>query len=173
MKSSEVLIRRLTSADAPAYRALRLRAFHDHPEAFTSSFEDESLKPLAYCEQRLSEASSCIVWGGFVGATLVAMVGLERDARPKVQHKGLIIGLFVAPEVARLGIAKRLLRTLLAQARESGLERLALTVTRGNLAAEKLYLDMGFRCWGVEPGAIQLGAQRFDKNHLFLNIKAP
>ncbi|MEI8326959.1 MAG: GNAT family N-acetyltransferase [Betaproteobacteria bacterium] len=173
MKSSEVLIRRLTSADAPAYRALRLRGFREHPQAFTTSVEEESLKPLANAAQRLGDDSSCCFWGAFVDNTLVGLVGLERENRAKLRHKGLIIGLFVAPEVARRGIARTLLRTLLAQARESGLERLALSVTRGNLAAEKLYLDMGFRSWGVEPGAIQLGAQRFDKNHLFLNIKAP
>ena len=45
-------VRRLTPSDAPAYQALRLRAFHDHPEAFTSSYEEEVSKPLAYAQQR-------------------------------------------------------------------------------------------------------------------------
>ena len=170
MKSSDILIRRLTSSDAEPYRALRLRAFHDHPEAFTSSFEEESLKPLASAAQRLGNDSSCCVWGALVDNRLVGVVGRERDARLKVRHKGLIIGMFVAPEFARRGIARMLLHTLLEHARNVGLELLLLTVTRGNVAAESLYLNLGFQCWGVEPGAIQLGGQRFDKNHLFLHL---
>ena len=170
MKSSEAQIRRLTSSDAAAYRALRLRGFHDHPEAFTSSFEEESLKPLASSAQRLEEDSSCRFWGAFVDDTLVGLVGLERDWRRKVRHKGLIIGMFVAPEFARRGIARALLNTLLKHARESALEMLVLTVTRGNVAAESLYLDAGFRSWGMEPGAIRVRDQGLDKNHLFLHL---
>jgi hypothetical protein len=35
-------IRRLEiSADAPLYRALRLRGLREHPDAFTSSFEED------------------------------------------------------------------------------------------------------------------------------------
>ena len=143
----------------------------EHPEAFTSSFEEESLKPVTNSEQRLSEASTCRFWGAFVDKTLVGMVGLERDSRLKVRHKGLIIGMFVATEFARRGIARTLLKTLLEHAREIGLELLLLTVTRGNVAAEKLYLDLGFRSWGMEPGAIRVQGQRFDKNHLFLQLE--
>jgi hypothetical protein len=35
-------IRRLLSTDAADFRALRLRALREHPEAFTSSFEEAS-----------------------------------------------------------------------------------------------------------------------------------
>jgi ribosomal protein S18 acetylase RimI-like enzyme len=170
LKSSEVQIRRLTGSDAHAYRALRLRAFRDYPEAFTSSFEEESLKPLANSEQRLSESSSCRVWGAFVENRLVGMVGLEREQRQKIRHKGLIIGMYVAPEFARRGIARTLLNTLLEHARQIDLELLVLTVTCGNEAAERLYHETGFKSWGIEPGAIKLHDQRFDKNHLYLHL---
>jgi RimJ/RimL family protein N-acetyltransferase len=171
LKSSEVLIRRLTSSDAEAYRALRLRAFREYPEAFTSSHAEEAIKPLSSAQQRLSESSSCRVWGAFVENRLVGMVGLEREQRQKVRHKGLIIGMVVAPEFARRGIARMLLHTLLEHAQKIDLEMLQLTVTRGNVAAESLYLNLGFQSWGIEPGAIKLHDQRFDKNHLFLHIK--
>ncbi len=78
--------------------------------------------------------------------------------------------MFVAPEFARRGIARALLNTLLKHARESALEMLVLTVTRGNVAAESLYLDAGFRSWGMEPGAIRVRDQGLDKNHLFLHL---
>lgn len=163
-------IRRLLPSDAAAHQALRLRALREHPEAFTSSFEEESLKPLASSQQRLEPTSPTCFWGAFVDATLVGQLGLERELRTKGRHKALVLGLYVAPEHARQGIARALLKTLLAAARASELELLVLTVTRGNQAAESLYRDAGFVSYGVEPGAIKVNNQRFDKNHLFLQL---
>jgi GNAT superfamily N-acetyltransferase len=166
-------IRRLLSSDAAEYRALRLRALHDHPEAFTSSYEEEVLKPLASSEQRLGDGSQVKFWGAFVDGKLVGTAGLDREQRLKVQHKAVVIGMYVAPEYARRGIAHALLHTLLADARTSHLELLILTVTDGNRSAERLYLDTGFVSWGIEPGAIKVQHQRFSKNHMFLQLAAP
>lgn len=165
-----MLIRRLTVDDAADYRALRLRGLREHPEAFTSSYEEESLQPLDDAVQRLGPASSASFWGAFVNGVLVGQVGLEREQRRKNRHKAKVTGMYVAPEQGRRGIARVLLDTLLAEARVSGLELLVLTVTRGNLGAERLYLDAGFTSFGVEPGAIKVQGQRFDKNHLFLQL---
>jgi ribosomal protein S18 acetylase RimI-like enzyme len=166
-------IRRLTPADARAYRALRLRAFHDHPEAFTSSYEEEMLKPESSSAQRLGSASSAVFWGAFVDDVLVGMVGLDYEQRLKNRHKAVVIGMYVAPEQARRGIAKTLLDTLLQHARASELALLVLTVTRGNDGAERLYLDAGFVSFGVEPMAIRVNGHFFDKNHLFLKLTTP
>lgn len=171
-----MLVRRLTVGDAPAYRALRLRAFHDHPEAFTSSYEEEARKPLSYSEQRLGVTSPAWYWGAFVPdphsavGLLVGSVGLEREQRLKNRHKAGVIGMYVTPEEARRGVGRALLDMLLAAARSTDLELLVLTVTRGNQGAEQLYLDAGFASYGMEPGAIKLGQQRFDKNHMFLPL---
>lgn len=171
-----LLVRRLTPGDAPAYRALRLRAFHDHPEAFTSSYEEEAGKPLTYTEQRLGATSSAWYWGAFVPDAqsaawlLVGGVGLDREQRIKNRHKAVVIGMYVAPEQARRGLGRALLDTLLAEARTTDLELLVLTVTRGNRGAEQLYLDAGFASFGIEPGAIKLGKQHFDKNHMFFQL---
>jgi ribosomal protein S18 acetylase RimI-like enzyme len=166
-------IRRLLSSDAAEYRALRLRALHDHPAAFTSSYEEEVLKPLASSEQRLGDTSPVRFWGAFVDSKLVGTIGLDREQRLKVQHKAFVIGMYVATEQAQRGIAHALLNTLLADARASHLELLVLTVTSGNQGAERLYLDAGFVSWGIEPGAIKVENQRFSKNHMFLQLAAP
>ena len=55
-----------------------------------------------------------------------------------------------------------------ADARASDLELLVLTVTHGNDGAEKLYLDMGFQSFGIEPGAIKVENRLYDKNHMYL-----
>ncbi|SFC28726.1 Protein N-acetyltransferase, RimJ/RimL family [Polaromonas sp. OV174] len=169
-------IRRLTPSDAVPYRALRLRSFHDHPEAFTSSYEEASLQPLAYSQKRLAATSSAQFWGAFVhdqrtaAEQLVGCVGLDREQRIKSRHKAVVIGMYVAPEHARRGLARALLDALLTEARASDLELLVLTVTRGNREAEALYLRAGFVPYGIEPGAIKIGHQRFDKQHMFLQL---
>ena len=177
LKSSEVLVRRLTLGDALDHRALRLRAFRDHPQAFTSSHEEEACKPLSHSQERLAPDSSAKFWGAFVldpllpGAKLVGSVGLDRENRLKIRHKAVVLGMFVAPEQARRGLGRGLLDALLAEARASDLELLVLTVTCGNQAAERLYLKAGFASYGIEPGAIKVAHRRFDKNHMFLQLR--
>lgn len=171
-----MLIRPLTASDAAAYRTLRLRALREHPEAFTSSFEEEQLKVLTLTEQRLSTDSPARYWGAFVpdtetgGIKLVGSVGLEREQRLKARHKAVVIGMYVAPEQARRGLGRALLEALLAHARASDLTLLGLSVTQGNTSAGQLYLNLGFQSCGVEPNAIKVGTQYFAKEQMFLSL---
>jgi ribosomal protein S18 acetylase RimI-like enzyme len=164
-------IRRLSPIDAPEYRALRLRAFKDHPEAFTSSYEEEVQKPVAYSASRLDVGSSGRFWGAVQDDVLVGMVGLDFEQRIKNRHKAVVIGMYVTPEFAGQGLGRELLAALLEYARSSPLELLVLTVTQGNDSAERLYVNAGFKSFGIEPHAIKVHNQYFDKNHLFLQLK--
>lgn len=164
-------VRRLDAADAAAYRALRLRALQEHPQAFTSSFEEESPKPLSVAEQRLSAGAAGKFWGAFDGDTLVGMVGLDRESRQKNRHKATVVAMYVAEEYAGRGAGAALMNALLLEAKASAIELLVLTVTRGNAAARHLYDKLGFTCFGVEPGAIRVHQQAFDKEHMFLLLR--
>src|SRR4051812_1689574 len=75
-------IRRLESADVPAWRALRLRALREQPEAFTSSYEEDAAQPLAAAQDRIASASFA-AWGAFEQAELCGIVGLQREGRAK------------------------------------------------------------------------------------------
>src|SRR5512137_1345279 len=91
-----VKIRRLGPDDLAAYRALRLRGLAEHPEAFTSSVEEEAAKPPAALASRLAPKAVSprdVVLGAFVGGALVGIVGLEVDPRRKVRHKGHVFGM--------------------------------------------------------------------------------
>lgn len=171
MPISNVLIRPLGPLDAQPFRALRLRALQEHPDAFTSSFEEEVHKPLSLSEARLAPSGREKFWGavtdGGTGA-LVGMVGLDRDPRRHCQHKGTVVAMYVAPQWTGHGLGRALLAAVLQEARAAGLERLVLTVTRGNQAAEQLYQRVGFVSFGVEPGAIKVQQQLFDKNYMGL-----
>jgi len=101
-------IRILTKADAAAFRALRLRALQEHPEAFTSSVEEDALKPLSATEQRIAGDSGNVFWGAFADGEIRGMIGLTRDPRAKALHKGDIVAMYVAPELGRRGLARAL-----------------------------------------------------------------
>jgi RimJ/RimL family protein N-acetyltransferase len=169
-----VLIRRLAAADAEPYLALRQRMLREHPDAFTSSHDEEARRALAWTESRLTaqEAPPKFVLGAFSDdGALIGSVGLSGEERQKQRHKALLFGMFTAPEARGHGVGRALLHECLAQAAASPfLEQVILTVTEGN-AAEKLYAAAGFERFGVEPRAIQVEGRYFGKVHMvrFLN----
>ncbi|MGQ2924033.1 MAG: GNAT family N-acetyltransferase [Hydrogenophaga sp.] len=159
-------IRRLTPDDAPAYRALRLRALREHPQAFTSDWEDASARPPSESRARLASALVSF-WGAFdESGALVGMVGLECAARAKERHKGLVVAMYVAREAAGLGLGRELLRALMAHATDIGLTDLVLTVTEGNAPAIHLYREAGFIAFGTEPRAIVVNGRAHAKVHM-------
>jgi RimJ/RimL family protein N-acetyltransferase len=165
-------IRRLSAADATDYRALRIRALWEFPEAFTSSFEEDEKQPIEKWEVRL-EGEHTMFWGAFEGEQLCGMVGLERETRAKNRHKGTVIGMYVSQEYFGTGMGRALIDALLAHAREQGLELLVLTVTEGNTVATNFYEAAGFRSFGIEPRAIKVDGRPYAKNHMYLDLTAP
>jgi ribosomal protein S18 acetylase RimI-like enzyme len=163
-------IRRLTRADAPAFRALRLRALREHPAAFTSSYEEDAAEPLELTALRL-EGNTHAFWGAFQGDELYGTVGLERERRAKNRHKGTVVAMYVAMEVTAQGVARAMLAALLGHARARGVESLVLTVTEGNAAALQLYEAAGFRSFGIEPDAIRVDGRPLAKNHMHLDLR--
>jgi len=162
-------VRVLTRADAAAFRELRLRALKEHADAFTSSYEEDVQKPLAATEQRIDGGDGSTFWGAFVDGRLQGIVGLTREPRRKNAHKADIVAMYVAPESGRRGLARALLQAVIDHARSvAGLEQLVLTVTRSNQAAFELYRTTGFMTFGVEPRAIKVAGEYFDKEHMIL-----
>jgi ribosomal protein S18 acetylase RimI-like enzyme len=164
-----VTVRVLTRADAATFRALRLRALKEHADAFTSSFEDDAQKPLAATEQRISGQDGNVFWGAFVEGRLQGIIGLVREARTKGAHSADVVAMYVAPESGRRGLGRALLQAAIDHARNvAGLEQLVLTVTRNNHPAVELYRTTGFATFGVEPRAIKVAGEYFDKEHMIL-----
>jgi len=81
-------IRRLTPADAPAYRTLMLDAYAAHPDAFLSGAAERATMPGTSWAERLDSGSdaTCVVFG---------VVGAALSDRAKTRHKASIVGLFV------------------------------------------------------------------------------
>jgi ribosomal protein S18 acetylase RimI-like enzyme len=144
----------------------------EHPDAFTSSYEEDRDKPIATTVKRLAPDSGDIVFGAFVDGQLVGIAGIGRETRRKNAHKATVFGMFVAPEHAGRGIGDALLAHLIAAAkRDSTLTQLVLTVTDTNTRAIALYERAGFASFGVEPRAIRVGDSYFGKNHMYLSLR--
>jgi ribosomal protein S18 acetylase RimI-like enzyme len=159
-------VRRLGDADVAAYRALRLRGLAEHPEAFTSSADEEAAQPHDKLARRLARDAARphdAVYGAFVGGALAGLCGVDVDMRAKARHKGHVFGMYVPAERAGHGVGGALMARVVAHAREHGLRQLTLTVTAGNDAARRVYERAGFAIVGREPRAIVVGGTPHDK----------
>ena len=152
MKSdSPPTIRLLLADDVDDFRAIRLMALRDAPDAFGSTYADEAARPASRFAERLCASS---IFGAYLDGTIVAMVGFARHAGPKERHKGFIWGMFVAPQARGQGVAGPLLEAVLDHA-SSHVELVTLRVVTTNTAAIALYTRHGFECCGVEPRSLK------------------
>jgi len=170
------VVRRLSAADAEAYRAVMLDAYARHPSAFTSTVEERAALPLSWWMERLGAADGAsgdsVVYGAFDDSgALVGAAGLSFETRERASHKATLFGMSVKASARRVGFGRRLVLALLDHARaRAGLRVVQLTVTEGNEAAQKLYEDCGFRSFGVEPMAIALGGALLGKVHMWCDL---
>ena len=163
-------IERLDASDALDYRALMLEAYDLHPQAFTSSVRERSAMPLAWWESRLTSKLDA-VFGAFDEGKLGGIVGLAFEPREKARHKATLFGMYVSPQARQCGLGYQLVQAVLAEAQaHQGLRLIKLTVTAGNDAAFKLYQRCGFIQFGLEPMAVRVGEEYFDKIHMCREI---
>ncbi len=140
-------IRRLTLADAPEFRTLRLRALHDHPADFGSDHASEAAKPLSHFITQLADNH---VMGAFLDGTLAGIIALEFKTKPKEAHRAFLWGVYVAPQARGRGVAAPLLDAAIAVAIARATQ-VELGVRAGNTPAEALYRSRGFTEYGREP----------------------
>ncbi len=168
---SSVQIRRLTAADAGTYWEFRNRGLKEHPDAFTTTYEEGRATAPEKLALRFGGAGSDdFVLGAFdEGGIVAGCAGFQRDPRLKHRHKGTLIGMYVAPEFRRRHVARLLLDRLLNEVRAaSGIEQVNLTVTHSNDGARALYLKAGFVPFGLEKKALKFAGHYYDKEYLVL-----
>ncbi|GAA4564268.1 GNAT family N-acetyltransferase [Planotetraspora kaengkrachanensis] len=170
-------VRRLTAEDAEEYRAFRLEALRHAPTAFTSTFGEESAKPLSATIDRLAAAGrphDAVVGAYDRGRNLVGVAGLAVSARRQERHKATLFGMAVAPHATGQGIGKMLVRRILdLAAAVDDLLQVGLTVSEGNLPAERLYRSCGFQVWGREPRAVINDGTAIAKLHMVRMLDEP
>ncbi|WP_447803555.1 N-acetyltransferase family protein [Pseudomonas serbica] len=165
-----MLIQRLDASHALDYRTMTLEAYDRHPRAFTSSVRERATMPLSWWESRLTGKLD-VVLGAFDEGRLAGIAGLALEPREKARHKATLFGMYVSADVRQRGLGLQLVQAVLAEARTHQYLRLIkLTVTAGNDAAFNLYRRCGFVQFGLEPMAVRVGEEYFDKIHMWREL---
>jgi RimJ/RimL family protein N-acetyltransferase len=161
----------ITTDTFSAWREMRLRALHDHPDAFGQPYASYAAiafhDALAQFEARYDEGS--VIFGAFSGNELSGTIGIFREQRPKAAHQMTIVAMYVIPEARGTGVSDALVTAAIAEARAtSGVLQIHLAVASHNIAARKLYERHGFVRYGTEPRALLVDGQPYDEDHMVL-----
>lgn len=149
-----------------------LEAYGVYPQAFTSSVAERAAMPLSWWEKRLESRLDRLL-GAFDGEALAGIVGLAFEPREKARHKVTLFGMYVNASHQQQGLGRRLVEAALEEARQQPrLKLIQLTVTAGNHAAIALYQRCGFIQYGLEPLAVRVGVEYFDKIHMWRELNA-
>jgi ribosomal protein S18 acetylase RimI-like enzyme len=146
-----VLVRkvRIVRVDEDAWRVVsqvRLRALRENPEAFGSGLERELLFAEPHWRMRLRGTPTWLA---------IDEVGVARGMISLIQEPGSpvddrhVVGLWVAPESRRRGIAWALLDAARTEALAGGARTMSLWVLDDNTAAGDLYVRAGFSRTGT------------------------
>jgi RimJ/RimL family protein N-acetyltransferase len=158
--------RRLTAADADAYRRLRIEGLQNSPASFGSSLAEEVDKPAAAWVERLDKG---FVFGLFDADTLVGTAGFYREAMKKSAHRGHLVGVYLSPGSRGRGGADLLIAAVIAEARNHVLQ-LHLAVTQDNPRARRLYERQGFVIYGEDPRGLKVDGVFYDDYLMVLRL---
>jgi ribosomal protein S18 acetylase RimI-like enzyme len=140
-----VTVRRFAPYEWSTYRALRLEALADSPDAFGSTYERESRRTDAEWEERLVEGSAAKGQMPIVAIVDETPIGLtwgrQDDEDASVGH---LFQVWVSPEYRGRGVGRLLTDAVIEWARDLGLRSLRLGVTPSHPAALRLYRAAGF-----------------------------
>ena len=164
-------IARLRAADAADYRALRLEGLRQNPESFSSSWEEESVRPLDDFAERLERN---FIFGGRQAGTgiLQGVAGFYVREQNKARHKGVLFGMYVRPDARGAGMG----RALVAQVIDCAgtlVEEITLTVGADNASAIRLYSRAGFEQYALERRALKVEGRYHDEAMMALKLGRP
>jgi ribosomal protein S18 acetylase RimI-like enzyme len=166
-----LIIREIHPSDVAEYYPLRLRALREHPEAFSSAYEDQAgLELETFASQYMEEPTpDRFMLGAWLDGVLVGNLALFRPAGIKTRHHAELARVYVAPEARRQGVGWALVEAVLVRARTlPGLEYLLLGVTSTNQEAIALYRKAGFETIGRIPQYLKIGSTYYDTEDMML-----
>jgi RimJ/RimL family protein N-acetyltransferase len=159
---------RLTSADVARFRAVRLEGLRSEPSGFRySEAEDELIETSAWAARLERD----FVVGAERDGEIVGVGGFSRFEGERLDHKGLIWGMYVRPDARGTGAADAIMRALIAHAREH-VRQLQLTVMADNARARAFYERHGFVHYATEPEAVRRGGAYHDEALMWLSFAA-
>jgi ribosomal protein S18 acetylase RimI-like enzyme len=138
-----VSVRQVEPADWEVVRDLRLRALRDAPAAFESTYEGEQGRSEGEWRAWLTRPTGVTVVASLNGQPAGLAGGYVGDAG----HVELV-SMWVAPSARGSGVADALVDEVVRWAAGRAVPEIRLWVTRGNDAAERLYVRHGFERTG-------------------------
>ena len=151
--NSALTCRLLAVEDYTTFREVRLRACREEPAAFLEAYEELVNLPAEHFKRHFENGW---IAGAFMGTALVGIAGLFRHKGAKVQHKGTVWGVYVAPEARGHGMARCMIEMVIAEAKQAGVELLHITTDEQNPLTIALYKSLGFEPWGIEKHILKL-----------------
>lgn len=143
-----IVIERITPEAALVFKDVRLRALRDSPMAFSSTYANESQFPDEEWRKRSVRGSSdgaagFLAFDGERGCGMVFVFAEEQDA-----CMARVVSMWVAPDVRREGVGRRLIEAVVEWARLREIRQVKLMVTSVNQGAIAFYERMGFGMTG-------------------------
>jgi len=134
------------------YKSLRLQSLKNDPIAFARTYQEDAALTDAQWQNRLQDKpdrESYMLFAQIEGK-LVGMSGAIFYQGSCVEHRATIVSVYVAPEYRGQGIAKRIMQSLMDYLQKTPkIVHVQLTVNTTNLAAIKLYQELGFNKIGI------------------------
>jgi ribosomal protein S18 acetylase RimI-like enzyme len=121
-------------------QTIRLSALRESPRSFLSTYEREK----DYGEERWRAEFDRGDWSiGIIRGTPASLLGTTREPGMP-SHECYLEYLWVSPEHRRLGVALKMVTTVIERLRAYGVRTAFLWVLDGNEIAMKLYKQVGF-----------------------------
>jgi ribosomal protein S18 acetylase RimI-like enzyme len=142
---TDVTVRSLGEEDWEEFKAIRLAALTESPEAFVASVEEERGYDEDFWRLRMRRSARFVAQqetGSGVEQLGVVSLGDGRDEGGRVAE---IFGLWVAPKARGTGVATKLVQATAERARRDGRTHVAYWVGTDNGRAVAFASGMGFR----------------------------
>jgi len=159
-------IKLLTQNEWQSWKNIRLEALKNMPEAFGSSFEEESNLLDNDFQETLNKNN---VFGAFHNDELIGCAAFRCLNSVKTRHRGILWGMYIKPEYRGVGVADNLLKTIILFAKTKVVQ-LHLTCVANNNSAVKFYLRNGFEIYGTASRALQIDKQYYDELLMVLTL---
>ena len=143
-------VERIGEEDWAAFREIRLRSLLDSPDAFGSTYGEESARGERawrdWAGGRWRGGAAAVFVGRDADRAIVGTAtGAAFDVEPGVAH---LSAMWVAPDARGAGVGRALLDAVAGWARDGGPPRLVLSVTDSNDVARRFYEACGFAATG-------------------------
>jgi GNAT superfamily N-acetyltransferase len=137
---TEIAVRVLDESEWSLYRAVRLRALAESPDAFTATLAEESDREEQFWRDRMTRSYRLLAGRGSVSQGIVSLGPYEQD--PSAAE---VFGLYVVPDARGTGVSWRLVEAAAALAAQKGYAQLYYWVGTDNARAIGFAKNFGFR----------------------------